>query len=408
VGFVGPDVGGDERVHGDGDGGGVDEGEGAEAPDAEGLEDDEDEEFVLREEDGEEVLHDALDIVAWAGGRTQLSVVGCQLSVRARARSEQQLSVVGCQLSVRASARSEQQLSVVGCQLSVRASAGSEGQLSVVRCQLAVRASAGSEKQLSVVSSQVSVVGGEELVEDVAAEGMVGGDARVVEVEGGEVGHSEALHDAAGGRVGDGGDGDDAGQAEVVEGVVDDGGGSLGSEAEAPEFLGEAPADFDRGLGKAGNGVGHGLEAEDSGEFASSGGGRRIRGEVRSRERRASVVGSAHAESLTGEAGLKVGDLGVAFFAGEDGGEELADERIGVHGGVRLEVFGLPGAESEAWSAQDHGFVTVSELEMERQSKSKVKSTSRFLHCVVSLARAHSGRNDTAKQKQDQKQRSAE
>jgi hypothetical protein len=63
---------------------------------------------------------------------------------------------------------------------------------------------------------------------------------------------------------------------------------------------------------------------------------------------------------------LKVGDLGVAFCAGEDSGKKASDGRIGVHEGVGLEVFGLPGAESEAGSAEDHGFVTVSDFKWRR------------------------------------------
>jgi len=71
-------------------------------------------------------------------------------------------------------------------------------------------------------------------VEDVPAEGVTFREIGVVEVFGGVVGHAEFFHDAAGAEICRDGEGDEVGEIEVLEGVVEDGAGAFGGEALAP------------------------------------------------------------------------------------------------------------------------------------------------------------------------------
>jgi hypothetical protein len=158
-----------------------------------------------------------------------------------------------------------------------------------------------------------------------------GGDARVVEVELGAVGHVELFHDAARGSVADGGDGDDFGEMEGVEGVVDDGARAFGGEALAVGFAAEAPADFDGGLREIGDDGVHGLHADDAEEFAGRG-----------------FFGGEHGEAVTVELHVVAGHGFVGFGERHGGGEVGHDDGVGVDGGEGDAVAILPGAEEEA------------------------------------------------------------
>ena len=71
-------------------------------------------------------------------------------------------------------------------------------------------------------------------VEDVTAQCVAFWQVRVVEVCVRIVDHTQLFHDAAGALVLRDGEGDEAGELEGVEGVMEDGAGAFGGEAAAP------------------------------------------------------------------------------------------------------------------------------------------------------------------------------
>lgn len=169
-----------------------------------------------------------------------------------------------------------------------------------------------------------------------AAEGVAFGDARVVEIEVGDVRHADFFHDAARTNVRGNGDGDEFLEVQRAESVLDDCPRAFGGKPFAPMRASKAPADFYGRLSDAGNGEVHGIEADEADKF--SGG---------------AEFGGEQAETLLLD--LRLGPAGgcVAFIFGERAGEKFADGGIGVQRGEGREVVVFPLTEDEA-SGGDH------------------------------------------------------
>ena len=71
-------------------------------------------------------------------------------------------------------------------------------------------------------------------VEDVTAQRVAFRQVRVVEVRVRIMNHAELFHDAAGALVPGDGEGNETGELEGVEGVMEDGAGAFGGETLAP------------------------------------------------------------------------------------------------------------------------------------------------------------------------------
>lgn len=161
-----------------------------------------------------------------------------------------------------------------------------------------------------------------------AAKGVSGRKARMVEVVGGIVGHAEFLHHALRSSVGEGGEGDKGIEVKDFEGVADDFAAAFGGETLTPGVRGEAPADFDA-RSEVGVEIGDGKADEtDEGIVGAK-------------------FGGAEAEAVELEVGFDaVGEL-IALLAGEYAGHEFHDAGIGVEAGEGRAVGIAPMAENE-------------------------------------------------------------
>ncbi len=170
-------------------------------------------------------------------------------------------------------------------------------------------------------------------VEDVAAMGVGCGESGMVEVVGWVMGHAELFHNAAGAEVGGNGKGDDLFKSEISERVMKDSACAFSGEALAPVVEGEAPADFDGGVG-----------VEFDGQFE----GRNIEADVADEGAGSPEFCRPEAKAMEGEVSSEAMDHAGGFYGIESGGVVLHDAGISVYQSKWGSVREAPAAEQEA------------------------------------------------------------